>query len=170
MQPEQAVTMLQVLGQGLAMEQPITRKVIAAVPETGLDYKPHEKSMSAIELAWHIASAEVWFLNGVADGAFAGEGSRPEEINSIAAVLAYYDKEYPVALARVNALSPENLAKPIDFYGAFNLPAVNYIGFMNAHTIHHRGQLSVYLRPMGAKVPSIYGGSADEPFQAASGA
>jgi uncharacterized damage-inducible protein DinB len=48
------------------------------------------------------------------------------------------------------------------------MPAVTYLGFMNSHSIHHRGQLSVYLRPMGAKVPSIYGGSADEPFQAAS--
>jgi uncharacterized damage-inducible protein DinB len=169
MQPEQAVATLQALGQALAMEHPTTRKVIAAVPETGLDYKPHEKSMSAMELAWHIASAEIWFLNGIADGAFAnGDSSRPAEMNSIAAVLAYYDKEYPVALARVNALSPEALAKPVDFYGVFNMPAVTYLGFMNSHSIHHRGQLSVYLRPMGAKVPSIYGGSADEPFQAAS--
>jgi uncharacterized damage-inducible protein DinB len=48
----------------------------------------------------------------------------------------------------------------------FNLPAVLYLGFLNNHTIHHRGELSTYLRPMGSKVPSIYGGSYDEPFQA----
>jgi uncharacterized damage-inducible protein DinB len=47
----------------------------------------------------------------------------------------------------------------------FNLPAVMYLQFMLNHSIHHRGQLSSYLRPMGAKVPSIYGGSFDEPME-----
>jgi uncharacterized damage-inducible protein DinB len=46
----------------------------------------------------------------------------------------------------------------------FNLPRVTYLQFMQKHMVHHRGQLSAYLRPMGAKVPSIYGGSADEPM------
>jgi len=50
----------------------------------------------------------------------------------------------------------------------FRLPAAMYLGFELNHTVHHRGQLSAYLRPMGAKVPDIYGGSADEPFQAPS--
>ena len=58
-------------------------------------------------------------------------------------------------------------AKNIDFFGVFNFPAVMYLTFLNNHMIHHRGQLSTYLRAMGGKVPSIYGGSADEPFQAA---
>ena len=47
----------------------------------------------------------------------------------------------------------------------FNFPAVAYLNFMLSHTIHHRGQLAAWLRPMGGKVPSIYGGSADEPFE-----
>jgi uncharacterized damage-inducible protein DinB len=46
----------------------------------------------------------------------------------------------------------------------FQLPAAAYLNFANVHCIHHRGQLSAYLRPMGGKVPSIYGGSADEPM------
>jgi uncharacterized damage-inducible protein DinB len=50
-------------------------------------------------------------------------------------------------------------------FGMFNLPAVMYLQFMLNHSIHHRGQLSSYLRPMGAKVPSIYGGSFDEPME-----
>jgi len=44
------------------------------------------------------------------------------------------------------------------------MPAVNYLTFVEKHSIHHRGQLATYLRPMGSKVPDIYGGSADEPF------
>jgi uncharacterized damage-inducible protein DinB len=52
----------------------------------------------------------------------------------------------------------------------FNLPAVAYLGFLNNHSIHHRGQLAAYLRPMGSKVPNIYGGSFDEPMQMPAGA
>ena len=59
----------------------------------------------------------------------------------------------------------EAASKIIDFYSTCQLPAVAYMQFNVKHTCHHRGQLSVYLRPMGAKVPSIYGGSADEPMQ-----
>ena len=54
---------------------------------------------------------------------------------------------------------------PVGFFGVFNLPAVFYLGFLNNHSIHHRGELATYLRPMGSKVPSIYGGSFDEPFR-----
>ncbi len=68
-------------------------------------------------------------------------------------------------MERVRAMTPEQLVTPVDFLGAFNFPAVFYLGFVNNHSIHHRGQLSVYLRPMGSKVPSIYGGSADEPWK-----
>jgi uncharacterized damage-inducible protein DinB len=69
------------------------------------------------------------------------------------------------ATERVRKLSPEQLMKPIEFFGVFNLPAAFYMGFLNNHSIHHRGQLAAYLRPMGSKCPSIYGGSYDEPWQ-----
>jgi uncharacterized damage-inducible protein DinB len=69
--------------------------------------------------------------------------------------------------ARVAALSAEQLLTPVNFMGAFNFPAAFYLAFLNNHSIHHRGELATYLRPMGSKVPSIYGGSYDEPFQAA---
>ena len=48
--------------------------------------------------------------------------------------------------------------------GVFNFPAAFYLAFLNNHSIHHRGELATYLRPMGSKVPAIYGGSYDEPF------
>jgi uncharacterized damage-inducible protein DinB len=79
----------------------------------------------------------------------------------------WYDKNFKRAAARVSALTPEQLATPIDFMGVFNLPAVSYLGFLNNHSIHHRGALATYLRPMGSKCPSIYGGSYDEPWQGA---
>ena len=58
----------------------------------------------------------------------------------------------------------EQVATPVEFFGVFNLPAAMYLGFLSNHSIHHRGELTTYLRPMGSKVPSIYGGSYDEPF------
>ena len=67
-------------------------------------------------------------------------------------------------MARVAAMTAEQLMTPVEFFGVFNFPAVMYLGFLNNHSIHHRGELSTYLRPMGSKVPSIYGGSYDEPF------
>ena len=60
---------------------------------------------------------------------------------------------------------PAQLLTPVDFLGVFNMPAAFYLAFLNNHSIHHRGELATYLRPMGAKVPSIYGGSYDEPFK-----
>jgi uncharacterized damage-inducible protein DinB len=68
-------------------------------------------------------------------------------------------------VAKLKALPAENLTQTIKAFGVFELPAVMYLNFMLMHMAHHRGQLSSYLRPMGSKVPSIYGGSADEPFQ-----
>jgi uncharacterized damage-inducible protein DinB len=65
---------------------------------------------------------------------------------------------------RVAEMSAEQLMTPVNFFGVFNFPAVLYLGFLNNHSIHHRGELTTYLRPMGSKVPSIYGGSYDEPF------
>jgi uncharacterized damage-inducible protein DinB len=71
------------------------------------------------------------------------------------------------ASARVRAMSAQELLTPVDFFGVFNLPCVHYLGFFNNHSVHHRGALATYLRPMGAKCPSIYGGSYDEPWQGA---
>jgi hypothetical protein len=66
---------------------------------------------------------------------------------------------------KVKQLGGEQLAKPLSFFGAFNFPAVYYLTFLSQHTIHHLGQLNAYLRPMGAKVPAIYGPSGDEMWE-----
>ncbi len=151
---------------GVEAEHPVTKKVIAAMPEDKSGLKPHEKSMSAMELAWHIASSEVWFLNSIASGKFSAEDpGRPESLDTLAKILDWYSAEFAAGLAKVKALSGEQLAQPLEFYGILNLPAVSYLGLLTSHSVHHRGQFSVYLRLADAKVPSIYGGSADEPFQ-----
>ena len=166
MQPEQTAFLLSLDAGVCEYEFPITVKVLAAIPAGKEQYSPDAKSMNALELAWHIASSEGWFLEGIARGQFPSEeGHRPAEITTVVQVVEWYNENAPAALAKVKALSPEQLAKPIDFFGLLNAPAVGYLSIMIRHSVHHRGQLAAYLRPMGGKVPSIYGGSADEPFQ-----
>ena len=82
--------------------------------------------------------------------------SRPREIWR-----AWYTENFGPRFEGLTKLSSEQLLKVIDFRGMFQLPAVTYLAFLLHHSIHHRGQLSMYLRPMGAKVPSIYGESYD---------
>jgi uncharacterized damage-inducible protein DinB len=150
---------------GLLNEMPITKKVLGAVPDDKRDYRPDPHARTAGELSKHIASVDVWFLNGIADQKFAMEDETgvPE---TAAGLVSWYEENFTRAVERVRAMTPEQLLTPIDFMGAFNLPAVYYLGFVNNHSIHHRGELATYLRPMGSKCPSIYGGSYDEPWQA----
>jgi len=143
-------------------ERATTKRVIAAIPAGKEGYTPDPKSMTALALAWHIASADMFFLNGVCTGQFSpGGGDRPESVTSAQAVLAWYDANIPPALERAKALSGEQLSAIVDFFGFMQAPAVSYLTLMVKHGVHHRGQLSAYLRPMGAKVPGIYGPSGD---------
>ena len=148
---------------GIAREAECTKKVIAAVPDAKSDYKPDPHARTAKELAWHIANSDIQFLVGIADMKF--DMSVPEAKPETAAdVVAWYDENLKRGVARVAAMTPEQLMTPVEFFGVFNFPAVLYLGFLNNHSVHHRGELVTYLRPMGSKVPSIYGGSYDEPF------
>lgn len=154
--------------QGLANEVQTTKKVLSAIPEDKKEYRPDPNARSAWDLAWHIAKSDVYFLDGIADAKFSMETPDDEhKPHTVAQLVAWYDENMTRAAERVRKLTPEQLLKPIDFFGAFNLPGAFYLGFLNNHSIHHRGQLATYLRPMGAKCPSIYGGSYDEPWQGA---
>lgn len=160
--PEQARTILEADLRILAMEQPITSSVIAAIPPDQVAYTPDPVTRSAIELAWHIVTAEHRFLSAVVDGAFDfTPRPRPETVRTPADVNAWWNERRPGLLERLKALPDAALTKPVDFRGQFTLPAVGFVRFILNHTTHHRGQLSMYLRPMGAAVPSIYGESFD---------
>jgi uncharacterized damage-inducible protein DinB len=152
------------LGQ-LRHESGVTRKVLAVVPEETSSYKPSEKCMSGIELAAHLATAEAFFLNGVLDGEF--KMSQPPALKTPAEVVAWYDATIPPLYDRVAAMTGEQLATPVNFMNFMNEPGVVYLTLSLKHSVHHRGQLSSYLRPMGTKVPGIYGPSGDEPVVAA---
>jgi uncharacterized damage-inducible protein DinB len=165
MTPEQAVFLRDFLLGSFGNEMTTTKKVIACVPEDKSEYKSDEKSMTAKALAWHLPSVEAFFLNGVVTGQFNPGGDGQTNPTTIADILAWYDANVPALVETVKGLSGETLAEPISFFGMMTLPRVQFLNLMNHHSVHHRGQLSAYLRPMGAKVPSIYGPSADEPMK-----
>ncbi len=165
MSPDFLLALRGVFLQSFASEHPVTKKVIAAIPDENHDYRPDPKAKTAIELGWHIASVDIWFLDSIAALSFAmGGAEKPADLQSGVSIAAWYEKALPAAIAKVEAMSAEQLGTPVDFFGMFNFPAVFYLQFLMNHSIHHRGQLSTYLRPMGSKCPSIYGGSADEPM------
>ena len=162
--PEFAVGTREFVLMGIEAEIPKTMAVIAAVPDAKRDWKPDPASRSAWDLAWHLASEDVIFLVQTTEGKFAFPDTRfdAQKPNTSAELAIWYQHAMKEAIAKVRKMTPQQLTTPIDFLGMFKFPAFAYLGFMNSHSIHHRGQLSVYLRPMGSKVPSIYGPSADD--------
>jgi uncharacterized damage-inducible protein DinB len=163
LQPEQATFLLQMNLPSLKNEHRTTRKIIEAIPADQGGYRPDAVSKSALDLAWHIASAENFFMDGVASGEFNyNSAPRPDSIRDAADVAAWYVEAFQTNFERLTKLSGDQLVKIVDVRGLFQLPAIMYLQFLMNHSIHHRGQLSVYLRPMGAKVPSIYGESYDD--------
>lgn len=166
MNNEQAQWLAEYFLRSFEQEAKTTRKVIAAAPPDRMAYAPAEKCMTALDLAFHIAQSEVWLLNCVASASYEWTGGgRPDGIKTPADVVAWYDTNLAAAMDKVRNAPAEVLAREVTVFGP---PAANvtYLDFALRHSIHHRGQLSSYLRPMGGKVPSIYGGSADEPWQA----
>ena len=160
---EDATVVLKNVGiPGLKAEYPVTQRVIAAIPDDKVDYRPDAVAKSAIDLAWHIVTAENRFLEAVAAGDFdLTPKPRPDTIRTAADVNRWYTSAWEQNIQRLLTLTGDQLIRRIDFRGLFRFPAVVYVQVGLNHSIHHRGQLSMYLRPMGAKVPSIYGESYD---------
>jgi uncharacterized damage-inducible protein DinB len=144
-------------------EMQTTLGVLASVPTDRLDYQPDQKSKTGLGLVRHIALEDEWLLNCIANGVFTPppDDSDACGIMSPADAIARYQTHVPAALDRVRAMSGEQLASVIDLFGMVQAPGVNFLAMAMKHSVHHRGQLSTYLRAMGGKVPGIYGPSAD---------
>ena len=160
--PDQARFILDTALPTLKSEHQTTRRVIEAIPLDKGDYRPDAVSKTALELAWHIVASEKRFMGAITSGAFDFSPiPRPESIKNSAGVAAWFGETFAADLKKLEGLSGESLTRMLDFRGMFQRPAAAFLSLALNHTIHHRGQLSVYLRPMGAKVPSIYGESYD---------
>ncbi|MBL8295725.1 MAG: DinB family protein [Bryobacterales bacterium] len=144
-------------------EMQTTLRVIDAVPTSHLDYRPDDKSKTALGLVRHITLEDEWLLNCIANGEFTPppDDSDACGIMDPAGAIARYKEKVPAALNRVRAMTGDELSKVIDLFGMVQAPGVTFLAMTVKHSVHHRGQLSTYLRPMGGKVPGIYGPSAD---------
>ncbi len=144
-----------------------TLKLLKAYPAGKGDYKPHEKSRSATELGWNFVMEQ-----GMVDMALKGKidfsQPMPKPPAQYADVIRAFENACRETTAKVSGASEEQLNKTVQFpigpgkMGDFRAIDVLWTSLLDQ--IHHRGQLSVYLRLAGAKVPSIYGPTADEPW------
>jgi uncharacterized damage-inducible protein DinB len=161
-QGKAAADMLATVWEG---EFPATCAVLAAVKDDNRGYKPDAKSRTAWELAMHLATADIWFIDSITKGAFEWNPDAVKQaesqFKSVDDIVAFYKKTFPEKLAALRALPPEKSTETLDFFGVMKMSRAQFIGFANNHSIHHRGQLAAYLRAMGSKVPNIYGPSAD---------
>lgn len=159
---EQASFLLQYALPSIKNEHRTTRSVIGAISQNNAGYKPDPEGRTALEIAWHIVASEHRFYSGIVAGGFDFNPiHRPEHVQTPTQIAEWYGDSFAKNFANLSKLSGQQLAKILDFRGAFQLPAIAYLDFTQRHSIHHRGQLSTYLRAMGGKVPAIYGESYD---------
>jgi uncharacterized damage-inducible protein DinB len=157
-------------------EMKVTRKTLERVPEGKGDWKPHEKSMTMGRLAGHVAELPTFATMALTSESFdfqppGGSTRQPVVMTSRQQLLDVFDKNVAAAREVISKASDEDFLKTWSLLRGgtplMSMPKLAVVrGFTLNHLIHHRGQLSVYLRLNNEPVPSIYGPSADEnPFQ-----
>jgi uncharacterized damage-inducible protein DinB len=148
-----------------------TRKTLERIPEDKLDWKPHEKSTTMRGLATHLSNLVSWaglvIEKDQFDAAPEGKPLRTKPVESVQETLETFDRNVAAARAAIQSASDEHLTKPWTLLAGgrtiFTQPRAGVLrGMIMNHTIHHRAQLSVYLRLNDVPVPALYGPSADE--------
>ena len=140
-------------------ESETTLKVLGRIPE-GSDYRPDPKSRTAQEIAWQIVCEEKMIIEALENGK--AEWAPPPMPSTMNEVLDTYRQQSEAMPQRWKALTPERWDGSLDFFGTPR-PASPMAWSFLFDIVHHRGQISTYLRPMGSTVPQIYGPSGDEP-------
>jgi uncharacterized damage-inducible protein DinB len=140
-------------------ESKTTSKVLARIPE-GSTYKPDPKSRTAQEIAWQIVCEETMLIDALETGKATWEQMpTPASMREVAAA---YDNQASKIAQRLGALPAEKWDGHLDWFGT-SRPAAPMAWSFLFDIVHHRGQITTYLRPMGSTVPQVYGPSADEP-------
>jgi uncharacterized damage-inducible protein DinB len=140
-------------------ESKTTRNVIARIPESS-DYRPDPRSRTAMEIAWQIVCEEKMIIEALENGQ--AEWAPAPAPATMKEVLAAYERQSAELPERWNALPAEKWNGTLGFFGQQRSSSEMAWGFL-FDIVHHRGQITTYLRPMGSTVPQIYGPSADEP-------
>jgi uncharacterized damage-inducible protein DinB len=166
------MSMTQAMLQEFETEAKTTRRVLERVPDDKLSWKPHPKSMSLGELALHVAGAPGVIVGWCACDETNFTGEKPPAPTSTSDILAAHDKSVNTVKETLPQIGDQGLAGTWTAKaGGQTLMSMPKAALARAlllnHWVHHRGQLSVYLRLLDVPVPSIYGPSADEnPFAA----
>jgi len=140
-------------------ETETTRKVLARIPE-GSDYRPDPKARTAQEIAWQILCEEKMIIEALETGT--AEWAPPPMPATMKEVLEAYERQSASMPRRWEALPTARWDGTLEFFGT-ERPASPMAWSFLFDIIHHRGQITTYLRPMGSTVPQVYGPSADEP-------
>ncbi|HXE80515.1 MAG TPA: DinB family protein [Vicinamibacterales bacterium] len=140
-------------------ESRTTRNVLARIPE-GSDYRPDPKSRTAQEIAWQIVCEERMIIEALETGV--AKWDPPPMPATMKEVLEEYERQSAGMPQRWKSLPAERWSGALDFFG-HSRPASSMAWSFLFDIVHHRGQITTYLRPMGSTVPQIYGPSADEP-------
>ena len=144
-----------------------TKNVLDAFPSAESELRPHERARSARELAG-IFPMELGLGMAALNGTMDLSGGFPPPPESMEVAVAAFDEARAGFLETLRHASDEQIDGTVTFFTAphtmGDIPTTQFLWFMLHDHIHHRGQFSVYLRMSGAKVPSIYGPSADEPW------
>ena len=140
-------------------ESKTTRNVIARIPE-GSDYRPDAKSRTAKEIAWQIVCEERMIIEALESGTV--DWAPPPMPLTMREVLEAYEEQSAGMAQRWTALPAARWDGTLEFSGR-QRPASPMAWSFLFDIVHHRGQITTYLRPMGSTVPRIYGPSADEP-------
>ena len=141
-------------------ESETTRKVLSRIPENS-NYRPDPKSRTAQEIAWQICCEEKMLIDALESGKMEwAPAPMPEKMND---VFRAYETQSAAVGQRMKALPETKWNGALEFFGK-QRPASPMAWSFLFDIVHHRGQITTYLRPMGSTVPQIYGPSADEPM------
>jgi uncharacterized damage-inducible protein DinB len=152
----------------LQFEGASTVRMLERVPGDRLEWAPHEKSMTLGRLAWHLARIPARSVKFIAEGQFDLTNARPDPPpDNVEDIVAEYKRNLDAAKAAVGAMDDAAMQQPFRFLKNGELvremPMMIFMrNVLLNHSVHHRGQLSVYLRLLGIPVPAMYGTSADE--------
>ncbi len=154
----------------LEAEAPASRKCLERIPESLFDYKPHEKSMALGYLALLVAEIPRWIAHMVELGDIDFATFKHFQPKTTQELVNQFDENMTAVKKALENVSDEELAKPFALKNngqvIFSSPKKDNINSSIRHMIHHRGQLTVYMRLNNILVPSLYGPTADEnPFK-----
>ena len=150
----------------LEAEVPATRKCLERIPETLYEWRPHEKSMTLGYLTLLVAEIPMWLSAMIQTREIDFRTFKHFQAKNTAEMVSHFDENVQAAKQAFQELAIEDLDKPFVLKNGdqilFSSPLIENISSTLNHWVHHRGQLTVYMRLNDIAVPSIYGPSADD--------